>query len=337
MQIGRRYSHRERAELAINTANHICVAASLWWIPGGPVMKTVTAVLLFLSCTVAVASAGERRFEKSFPVTPGGLLTISTDNGSIEVAGTNAKEVAVLAIVRGRQSDVDDYRVEAFETGKGVEVRGKGKSMSWPWDQNDLEVQFTVRVPAEYNVKLQTSGGNLVVGPLKGTVDGETSGGNIELKDVEGPVTMETSGGNVRIERMKGNVHVETSGGNITANDVTGPLNVNTSGGNITIGAVDGKITAETSGGDVAVQVKGTNRGVFVETSGGDIEIEVPSTMGATVDASTSGGEVTCDLPITMNGRLEESRMRGTINGGGEMIRARTSGGDIRIGTAGGR
>jgi hypothetical protein len=74
---------------------------------------------------------------------------------------------------------------------------------------------------------------------------------------------------------------------------------------------------------------------VYVETSGGDIDIRVPAGTGALIDASTSGGEVICDLPITMNGKLDESRIRGTINGGGEMIRARTSGGDIRVSAPG--
>jgi hypothetical protein len=300
-------------------------------------MKWSHALLLVALCYAAVASAGERRFDKNFTVAPGGTLHLSTDVGSVEVTGTSAREVSVHAVIRGKESEINDFRVEAAQTGQGVEVTGKGRNTGWPWKWDDVEVAFTISVPTEYSLKVNTSGGDITVSALKGMVDGETSGGNIHVKGIEGPVTMETSGGNVRIEQMTGNVHIETSGGNITASDVKGSLVVNTSGGNIEIGAIDGKITAETSGGDVSVQLNGANRGVYVETSGGDIDIRVPATISATVDASTSGGDVTCDLPITMNGKLDESRIRGTVNGGGEMIRARTSGGNVRITSAGGR
>jgi lia operon protein LiaG len=73
------------------------------------------------------------------------------------------------------------------------------------------------------------------------------------------------------------------------------------------------------------------NAGVHVETSGGNIEIAVPAGIGASIDAHTSGGDVVCDLPVTVSGRVSEGTIRGTVNGGGNKIIARTSGGDIRI------
>ena len=298
-------------------------------------MKVMITLLLPVLLAAGIASAADRRIEKNFTVAPGGTLMLATDIGSVGVTGTDGKEVTILAVLRGSAKDIDEFSVEAVQTDRGVEVKGESKRSGWLWKWDDIEVSFTVRVPREYNVKLNTSGGDLNVSSLRGTAGGETSGGNITLKDIEGAVLMGTSGGNIRVERVKGDVRMETSGGNITITDVKGGLDVNTSGGNITIGEIDGKIHAETSGGDVVVRLKEANRGVFVETSGGDIEIGLPAGVGATIDASTSGGEVTCDLPITMTGKLDESRIRGTVNGGGEMVRARTSGGDIRIGDTG--
>jgi hypothetical protein len=40
---------------------------------------------------------------------------------------------------------------------------------------------------------------------------------------------------------------------------------------------------------------------------------------------------VVCSLPVTLQGKIDESHVRGTLNGGGEVIRARTTGGDITI------
>jgi DUF4097 and DUF4098 domain-containing protein YvlB len=142
---------------------------------------------------------------------------------------------------------------------------------------------------------------------------------------------MATSGGDIEAGKVNGDVKLETSGGDIRISQITGRVDVSTSGGDITVGDVEGKVTAETSGGDITVTVRGENKGVSVETSGGDIEIVVAKNSGANIDASTSGGEVICDLPVTVSGRIDEGHVRGTVNGGGPVIHAETSGGDIRI------
>ena len=100
------------------------------------------------------------------------------------------------------------------------------------------------------------------------------------------------------------------------------------------ISDVEGKVRAETSGGNMYVKVKGANKGVFAETSGGDIEIVVSKSVTADIDAATSGGSVHFDFPVTISGQIDESRVRGTLNGGGNTIHAHTSGGDVRFRSA---
>jgi len=79
------------------------------------------------------------------------------------------------------------------------------------------------------------------------------------------------------------------------------------------------------------VVVRGGNKGVHAETSGGNVEIAVASNVSANIDAATSGGSVECDLPVTVQGKIHESSIKGTVNGGGPLIYAHTSGGDVRI------
>jgi DUF4097 and DUF4098 domain-containing protein YvlB len=102
----------------------------------------------------------------------------------------------------------------------------------------------------------------------------------------------------------------------------------------VKVSEVEGKVRAGTSGGNMYVKVKGANKGVFAETSGGDIEIVVSKTVAADIDASTSGGSVHFDFPVTISGQIDESRVRGKLNGGGNTIRAHTSGGDVRFRSA---
>ena len=284
---------------------------------------------------VGSSTGAERKFEKKFQVSPGGTLTLTTDAGDVEFTGTSSGEVSVVADIRGKERDVDGFDISAWQKDDGVEIRGRSKRSSWfSWFDDGVDVRYTIQLPREYNIQVNTSGGDITVAGMKGKVRGETSGGELKLRDIEGPIGLETSGGNVHAERLAGDVRVETSGGDIQLATVTGAVDVSTSGGNIRLTDIDGKIKGETSGGDVVVRVKGENKGISVETSGGDIEIHVPGNISANIDASTTGGDVRCDLPVTMSGRFDESRVRGTINGGGNLIHAHTSGGDVRIKTA---
>ncbi len=295
--------------------------------------RSIALFLFVLAISFAAATGAEKTFEKKFTVTSAGTFSIKTDFGSVNIVGTDAKEVSISALMKGRQRDIDEFDITANQTGDGVEVYGKSRRSRkwWSWSSNDMDVWFTIKVPKDYNLRMETSGGDISVGSVKGKVNGGTSGGDITLTDIAGAIDLETSGGNIRVEKIQGTLHMETSGGDIKISEVKGDVDVNTSGGNITLNTIEGKVRAETSGGNITMKVKESNKGIYAETSGGNIDIMLPKTISANLNASTSGGEVTCDLPITMSGKFDESEMRGTINGGGNPIHAHTSGGDIRI------
>jgi DUF4097 and DUF4098 domain-containing protein YvlB len=290
------------------------------------------ALLLIFAATTSLC--GEHRFERKFTVTPGGIFTLGTDVGSVSIVGTSTSEVSVLAEINGRERDVEDFEITANQTASGVEVKGHNPHGRWQfWNWNDLDVHYTISLPHEYGVHVNTSGGDIDVRSIKGKVRGETSGGDLQLADIEGGIIMSTSGGGIHAEKVKGDVQMETSGGDIFITSIVGNVDVSTSGGGIRVGDVDGKVRAETSGGDVSVKIAGSNKGVFAETSGGDIDVFVAADIAATIDAETSGGDVSCDLPLTITGRITESRIHGSVNGGGNTIHAHTSGGDVRIRT----
>jgi uncharacterized protein involved in outer membrane biogenesis len=298
-------------------------------------LAKVCFVLTLCVIFTAMSSAADRRFEKKFSGSPGGTLRLNTDVGSVTVTGSSSNEISIVAEISGSEREVSEFEITADQTSSGVDVRGRGKGGRGFWGfgsgSNDLDIRYTIAVPREYNLDVNTSGGNVSVSTIKGTIRGGTSGGNIDVVKVEGPINMRTSGGNLHAEEVTGKVAMETSGGNVDVASVTGDVDVSTSGGNIRLGNVDGVVRAETSGGDVVVRLKNVNKGIHVETSGGSIEVAIARNSGANIDASTSGGDVSCDLPITMTGKISESRIRGTVNGGGATVRAHTSGGDIRI------
>jgi|WetSurMetagenome_2_1015567.scaffolds.fasta_scaffold38876_2 DUF4097 and DUF4098 domain-containing protein YvlB len=293
----------------------------------------LTVLVCLLAVVVSLTGiAGERKFEKKFQVSPGGTLTVSTDIGSVKVTGTNSNEVSILVQMEGRQKDLDDFDVKAEQTSGGVDVTGKTHTSGWNFFRfHDFDATYTISVPRNYNLRLSTSGGDVEAREILGTVKGHTSGGDVSVFKAEGNVELGTSGGDVHVESVKGNVNAETSGGDIRVKSVTGDVEAGTSGGNVAVGDVEGKVRAETSGGNVAVKVRGGNKGVHAETSGGNVEVYVAKNCAANLDASTSGGDVECDLPVSVVGKIKESSIKGTINGGGPLIYAHTSGGNIRV------
>jgi DUF4097 and DUF4098 domain-containing protein YvlB len=279
-----------------------------------------------------LAFSAEKKFEKSYDVSPDGMLIVRADFGDVTIKGISSGKVNIVVTMRGSKADLEDYEVTASQNGNTIELRGDSGSEEWfHFDIDDLEIRYVLEVPEKFNLDISTSGGDVGVKQVSGRIQTETSGGDIVLERLSGEMLVETSGGDIQATDMTGDFRGTTSGGDIVVAKVSGNIGVETSGGDIRLSAVEGRVSAETSGGDISIGLSGSNKGIVAETSGGDIDVITASTIQANLDASTSGGSVVCSLPITLAGEIDESRVKGTLNGGGELIRVRTSGGDIRI------
>lgn len=275
-----------------------------------------------------------RRYEKQFTVKEGGEIIVDADAGTVKIDSWEKSEVSVVVEVDGSDSRAEKYKVEFKQEGNTIYVTGKVKDKSFfKWHIGNLEAHYTINVPKKFNTTVKTSGGDIESKDLIGKADYYTSGGNIDVEKIEGETIASTSGGNVNVHDIIGNVEAETSGGNVICENVKGDVNGSTSGGDVEVNYVDGRVKAGTSGGNVTIKVNGENKGINAETSGGDIDIFVKEGVGADIDAETTGGSVDCDLPVTVRGKVRDSELHGKLNGGGNVIRASTSGGSIRIAT----
>jgi len=325
--------------------------------------RTLLASLLVF--TAPAVMAAEKVFDRTFTATAGGLLTVNADGADVTVVGGDSDKVVVHITVTAAQKELDALKLSAEQNAGGVTVELQRSESHWfNFSSWSMDARIQVTVPRRYRVEMKTSGGDLSVSHLEGDATGKTSGGDVTMADVTGQVRMRTSGGDMKIDRIKGDVLMVTSGGDIVAKTITGSLDVETSGGSIQFDSidgatkarsssgdivantvhgdidadtsggdvrllrVDGKIRANTSGGNVQCDLVGANRGISASTSGGNISLQVPKDITATLDASSSGGKITSELPVTTTS-ANGKRLSGPINGGGEAIYARTSGGNI--------
>jgi len=317
----------------------------------------LTAMPVFAADTNA-----EKTISKSFTVELGGELTVDADQGDIEVltGDKSTVEVVVEREAKGASesketSALKRHKVTFSQDGNKVRVEGvtaKSSHGLFSFSHPDLTVHFKITVPRRFNASLNTSGGNIHVTDLNGTVDarssggdlvfakirgaveGHTSGGEVKASDCADKLTLQSSGGNVVIKNYTGSsAQADTSGGNIEVAGCTGALVVKTSGGNIAISAFSGASAyADTSGGSISIELdKQPTADCYIHTSGGNITANMSASTALNLTATTDGGSVSSAIPVTVEGKQKEGSLVGKMNGGGPKLSLLTSGGNIEV------
>lgn len=276
-------------------------------------MTRYSAFVLVLLAASPVGAA-EKTVQRTFTVSPGGTLIVDSDSATVRVSGGDTNQVTVRMSARGSDEDLATAKLDAFQKDDGVTVmmRRQKKAGWFSWSSWNGEGHIEVTVPRRYAISVHTAGGS------------------VELTDTIGPATLRTCGGDIVAKNVNGNVEAQTSGGGILADTIQGDVDADTSGGDIRLLHVDGKISGQTSGGSVQCSLVGLNRGISVSTSGGSIQLTLPKTTTANIEATTSGGEITSELPVAST-KWQDGHVKGSINGGGQPIDVRTSGGGISL------
>jgi len=312
-------------------------------------MKTLPRLFLFLAvlaAPLALSAKIIRNVEKTFTVQPGGNLKALTQGGDIKIEISDRPEVHIVVkqVVRAdSESEADEILAKLTltleQTGNDVlaeakyEKRGPG---TWFGNWPPVTVSFVVTVPKNFNLNLNTSGGDIAVASVAGNVRARTSGGDLKFARVDGDIDAGTSGGDITLLEGTARAKLNTSGGDIEVDRAGGPTEVSTSGGDVELRSVAQLISATTSGGDVhAVITEPLKQDTLLSTSGGRVDVQVVKGAGFHLDASTSGGDVNASgLTITIEkGGTGKSRLAGAVNGGGPLLKLRSSGGDIKITT----
>ena len=301
------------------------------------------------------------KIKKTYNVKSGGSLTVLSEFGAIETQTAEQEKVEVVItkeskskLVKVSQEVVEDFEVTFEHKGSDVRIEGKFKQGRKHWQKqlNLAKIHFLITVPQQYNidlntssndisvanltgdVRVRTSGGSLCFENITGAVWGHTSGGSIETVNVTGDVQVRTSGGNLRFGAIQGFISGRTSGGSIKVVDCSGGTDVRTSGGGIWLGGIGRNVTARTSGGSIQANMTTQPQSeCSLRTSGGQITFTLIPDIAVDLEAKTSGGRVSTDFAVesTIQGKVPKNRLEGSINGGGPLLKLRTSGGNIHL------
>jgi len=312
--------------------------------------------ILAVTLILAAGLSADDVIRKGFNVAEGGTLHLEGAVGAIKiVSGGTGVAVEIVRDADGRRGErqLREHKITFEQRGNDVVINSDHDDDNrwnfFDWD-DDYEVQWNIRVPARYNLKVSTSGGSIDLANIGGTVDARTSGGSIKTGVLAGESTLKTSGGSITVGGSNARLSVHTSGGSINIGNTSGTVEAKTSGGSITLAQIRGDVVARTSGGGIRIEdamgsVDASTSGGSISarisqqpnadsklsTSGGGVTVTLASSIKVDLDARASGGGVRSDVPVTVQGTQDEDTLRGEVNGGGPKLVLRTSGGGIRV------
>jgi hypothetical protein len=280
-----------------------------------------------------------RRFSGEFVIN----IPRDTDAVKIETGGGGVEATGIAGRV---DIETGGGKVRLDDVGGPSDVQSGGDSIDVGTVGGDL--------------KAETGGGNISIRSVKGNIRAETGGGNVMVLSGEQGAVVEAGGGNVEIKRCMGRVKASTGGGSINLGEIGGPADIDTGGGSIRLTSAKGRVGANAGAGTIelygvpsarvqtgagGITVKFINTGAersdsMLETSAGDITVYIASDVALSVRASVdlgNGHHITSDFPdihIASEGDQWSPKTltaEGKLNGGGPVLKVRTTTGDIRF------
>jgi hypothetical protein len=168
----------------------------------------------------------------------------------------------------------------------------------------------------------KTSHGNVSVTGCNNDIDASTDHGNITGANCEGTMKLVTSHGNVDLKNLKGKIRAETQHGDVTGNIIGGELTASTNHGNVNLDDMSSSVTASTDHGDISLSAVNITGDIVMDNSNGNISLELPKGKG--LDLDLQGKYVSVDGMQNFTGSKSKDLVKGSTNGGGIRVAART-------------
>lgn len=323
---------------------------------------TTMAVLLAGHCSAGAEDLLQRSYDETFPA-PSGEVRLEVARGVIEVSsgaegdpvkfsvhqriqrpradGSGGSETVAAAeapagsgharvferMAPRFQADAERVRLEIADTRFAV----------FDWDPS-LQMIITVQVSLPPGMKLRvnnTAAGVTLADGFVGDVDIRSEGGSIFAEKVQGDLVARTRTGSITVAEVTGRSDLRSESGLVLAGRLHGPANLRTSVGSVEVNQAFETLSVRGENAEIYVGLsEPLPKSVDLHTSAGAITLNIDRNVAALLDASTGflGSVRMRGLdPVIERGGPDASRLRGLLNGGGPLVRARTSGGAIAL------
>jgi DUF4097 and DUF4098 domain-containing protein YvlB len=224
-------------------------------------------------------------WQKTFTLEANGRVEIGNVNGRIRAEPGEGNTVEIVATKKARGATPEQAKasleratiVETVTPGS-VKIETKLAQMTGiVFNGGNLQVDYTVKIPAGAEARLTTTNGGITVTGLKGRVYAETTNGGVETRGVTGQLEASTTNGGLDIDLAAvadGGVKLECTNGGITVRlprEAKTTISASITNGGISSGSLPIDVTGENSrrrlegrlnGGGPRLQIEGTNGGI---------------------------------------------------------------------------
>jgi hypothetical protein len=262
----------------------------------------------------------KENFHYSYPLQPGGRISVDGFNGPIEIISWDKNEVDVSGTKYASSDEIlKEIRIEGQAAAGAVRIKATRGEKNRGWFSGGGGVHFIIKVPRKVELeKISTSNGGVKVQDVQGAANVNTSNGSIDVMNLTGGATLGTSNGPIRVENLRGALKADTS---------NGPIRVR-----LLDPAPSSEIRLDTSNGPIELTLdKHNGNPIVADSSNGPITLRLPLGTNAQLKASTSNSSVTTEYDVTVRGTAGKNKMEGQIGSGGPAIVLDTSNGPIRI------
>ena len=127
-------------------------------------------------------------------------------------------------------------------------------------------------------------------------------------------------------------LRAKSTNGKVVVENVVGDVTATTTNGKVVITNVSGTVNARTTNGSIKAELAEYLGGdMEFRTTNGGIRFVGPSDIAMDIEARTTNGSIRSDFPIESRGLLSKKAVSGSINGGGAMLRLKTTNGSISL------
>ena len=296
---------------------------------------SIFAITALLSA--ASASAREYPIEKSFAVTPGGVLKIDSNVASAEIVTGDSNKVEVrLERNRSdryqRETDaiLEQLQLEMVEANNTVRLVARVPD-DRKREMHSIPLAFRITIPRKFNVDARTLGSSSV-GDLDGVAKVSTAGGGLKVGNVTGSVIARSAGGGITIGDVGADLDATSAGGSLKVGKVAGRVTANAAGGSVSIDEAEEILQATATGGSVkAVVSKPPRSDSRITATGGSIDLRLTDSAAVDLDAKCLAGRITSNFTLEPKESLGSTRLQAQIGGGGPALVLRATGGSIDL------
>lgn len=233
----------------------------------------------------------KEEFNQSYRVRSGTILEVYNPNGTVTITGWDQDEVEIKAVKTSYRESALEEIDIFIDIADMITIETRH-----PGKDHEVCVNYVIKVPVDIAV---------------GTVD--CANGAIELDDVIGNPVLTTSNGDIVIDKVNGIVIASTSNGDIVAK------------GARSLGSL------RTSNGSIEAELRVIHEDIDIKTSNGDITLYLAPALALELVAETANGTVNLNNLSLDIEQQEQTKLAGSMNGGGHKITIATSNGSVEL------